>query len=125
MDKNDFKLKDYDFGQHYSLQPYNAYMDEDVCGGSFTALAKQFYVGMIDKLDDMIVKEIIRTAQECNVTDVLLLNKENINTALRKATPMEWNGNDCPVCGTVQLASAQYCHICGQRLKHEEDGLDD
>ena len=40
----------------------------------------------------------------------------------RKQTPIQMDGNFCPVCGTMQfIADIGYCKVCGQALKHNEN----
>ena len=112
----DYKMN-YDFGKHYEIKPFNCYADDgDVAGGTFTTITKQIHIKAMDHFEDKLVEEIIKIASENNVTDVVLLDKLKIVRALQKATPVKWNGNNCPVCRSVLLSSSNYCHRCGQKI---------
>lgn len=118
----DYKMK-YDFGKHYEIKPFNCYMDDnDVAGGTFSALAKQIYVKAMDHFEDKIVEEIIKIASENNVTDVVLLDKAKIVQALKKATPVKVThvGDEaimCPICSRMTTNNnARYCDNCGQHF---------
>lgn len=86
-----------------------------------------------DTSDEIIVQSCITSAQNAGFTDLYLLDKEFVMTALQRQVPQTVKVVDmrdglytnyyCPVCGKQQKRSWKnkkegcYCERCGQRLK--------
>ncbi len=75
-------------------------------------------IRVAESFDKRVVDECIKIAQEEGVTDLVLLNKNDIAEAWRKQIPAECTEEACPKCnGGVACFTADYCPHCGQRLK--------
>lgn len=81
---------------------------------------------MHETVDKAIVDEIVKAAVEQGITDLYILDKQNIIAALRKQMPMKVAHNDtysriCPACGCLMIygcfgKAGNFCRDCGQAL---------
>jgi hypothetical protein len=104
------------FGIHYETNCPKV-IRNDILDGALTSTINQIYVKSVEVLDDEIAKEIVRVARDTGITDVVLLDKNNIKVALEKASPKPLEHNKCPVCNAILLSRSSYCDVCGQRVK--------
>ena len=115
-------MKDFEFGTHISM-PCNLELENDV-----TSAIQKVAVQMQERVDDNIIREIVKAAKEQGITDLYILDKQNIIAAMRKQIPVKplnpcgrWGGKakggNCPVCGSHTTSSvSNYCRKCGQAL---------
>lgn len=113
------ELKTPYFGTHIDLG--NTLKYEDLTG--FDTYVKRISVQIADTTDKLIMDAITRIAIAEGITDVYVLDKQNIVTALKKQIPQKPKGDGCfcPVCGEdVLMNVTNYCCICGQALDWNE-----
>ena len=116
-------MTDFEYGKHINF-PYNLNLEDDI-----TSVTKKFAVMMQEKIDDAITSEIVRAAKEKGITDVYILDKQNIISALLKQIPKKAVNDGtqfaiCPECGAsvnkdieqVYNCETSYCVCCGQAL---------
>ena len=117
----DFKMK-YNFGKHYSLNP-----QIDSLGNPVNNLVQKIQVSMQENLEDAVCDAIAKEAQAQGFTDLFVLDKKRILSALERQIPKKplfFDGVPharCPVCNcSVKLfADAHeyhFCLYCGQKL---------
>lgn len=126
-------MKEFEFGTHISM-PCNL----DFENGIASAIQK-VVVQMQEKIDEAIIREIVKAAKEQGITDLYILDKQNIMAAMRKQMPMKvlettLHGNveayHCKNCfnrvatfinGNLVSGKIQkHCDECGQRLDMSE-----
>lgn len=114
-------MKNFDFGTHISL-PNCAI---DLTDGVASAVSK-ISVLVQETIDEAIVREIVKVANEQGITDLYILDKKNIMSALRKQIPMklehsETYAHTCPACDGLIIYDCfgyggKHCRDCGQAL---------
>lgn len=85
---------------------------------------KKIAVQIAETTDNLIIDSIKEIAEKEGITDLYILDKQNIVAALEKHMPQKplpedkWYGNGkCPRCNAVFLdKSTKYCGNCGQAL---------
>lgn len=85
---------------------------------------KKIAVQIAETTDNLIIYGIKEIAEKEGITDLYILDKQNIVAALEKQIPKKplpedkWYGNGkCPRCNAVFLdKSTKYCGNCGQAL---------
>lgn len=103
-------------------------------------LIQKIEVQMKDNLENAVVEQIIKTAKEEGITDVIILNKQAVSEALRKQIPQKptphkvkvdkirvgngcWGKGTtiykCPNCGEFISRTNKCCGECGQALDWE------
>lgn len=78
----------------------------------------------VEKIEEMLVDRISEIAKEHGITDLYILDKQNIVTALQKQIPKKPLPDDrhfgvgrCPSCYATFLDNTtNYCGHCGQKL---------
>lgn len=111
------------FGEHLSIDQSLCFTNETI-----NAIGKVI-VQMRDKIDDLIVEEIKNAALREGATDVYILSKPEIISALRKQIPQkpeycdgDYDYAKCPACGNddyewdINNWRDPYCPQCGQAL---------
>ena len=116
------------FGQHISVDTPPCLSDD------LTSMVRKVVVQMSDDIENLIVDEIIKTAQQEGITDIYVLSKPNIISAIRKQIAVkpdiEGDGYDdkgdliyetgyCPTCRHVveiDYDTSEHCPKCGQAL---------
>lgn len=117
----DFKMK-YNFGKHYSLNP-----QIDSLGNPVNNLVQKIQVSMQENLEDAVCDAIAKEAQAQGFTDLFVLDKKRIMSALERQIPKKPLSFDsvpharCPVCNcSVKLFDDaheyHFCLYCGQKL---------
>lgn len=119
---NSFKMK-YNFGKHYNLN--SEFIGE--LGNPANNLIQKIHVTMQDNLEDAVCDEIAKEAVKDGITDLFVLDKKRIMSALEKQIPKKPLRFDsvpharCPVCNcSVKLFAdaheSHFCLYCGQKL---------
>lgn len=113
----DFKMK-YNFGKHYRLNP-----QIDLLGNPVSNLIQKIQVSMQENLEDAVCDAIAKEARAQGITDLFVLDKKRIMSALERQIPKEANYTSpgtfcCPTCWNDELiAGDKHCKNCGQALK--------
>ena len=129
---DDFKMK-YNFGKHYSLNP-----QIDSLGNPVNNLVQKIQVSMKENLEDAVCDAIAKEAQAQGFTDLFVLDKKRIMSALQKQIPKkpikknpiiyqkDTDGQEhyaydyhCPLCGKKIKLTEHHC-ICGQAIDWSE-----
>ena len=117
-----------EFGSRFSF-PENMKVEYDGFSGS---ISNEIVVKMADKYDTFVAEQIAMEARANGISDLTVLNKTAILTALRKAVPQlvvpTINTCPCPACNYdmmglwdyPELQDPKYCPICGQCLQWKE-----
>jgi hypothetical protein len=117
-----------EFGHRYQF-PDNMRVEYDGFSGS---LINEITVRMAEKYDNFIADQIAMEARTEGISDLTVLNKPAIISALENAIPqhvvLEADKCLCPACkydmmGLWDFPDVQdpnYCPICGQRLRWPE-----
>jgi hypothetical protein len=118
-----------DFGRRYQF-PDNMHVEYDGFSGS---IVNEIVVKMAEKYDNYIADQIAMEARAEDISDLTVLNKSAIMSALKKAVPqqviLEADMCICPFCkydmmglwDYPDIQDPAYCPICGQRLKWRHD----
>lgn len=125
-----------DVMQIYSEEPLMHICDEN----SMLQIQRKLFVQMQDSIEDEIVKQVVKTAQEIGITDVVVLNKNAILKAVYKEVPRKPIANKvdvdklkvangifrknakiyhCSTCDSFVKRADDYCSCCGQKLDWE------
>ena len=113
-----FKIK-YNFGKHYTLNPNFI----DLKGDPVGKFIQKAQVRMQENLEDAVCDAIAKEAQAQGFTDLFVLDKKRIISALEKQIPKEVNYTSpgtfcCPNCWNDELvAHDKHCKNCGQALE--------
>lgn len=114
-------MKNFDFGVHISLPTNNLELADGIA-----SCVQKVAVQMQEKIDEEIIREIVKVAKEQGITDLYVLDKKNIKAALRKQIPMklehsETYAHTCPACDGLIIYDCfgyggKHCRDCGQAL---------
>ncbi|MBQ8637122.1 MAG: hypothetical protein IJ423_05545 [Clostridia bacterium] len=116
-------MKDFEFGTHIHIPAQAIDISEGV-----TSYVSKIAVQIQETVDKAIIDEIVKAANEQSLTDVYVLNKQNITAAIRKQMPVkpDYEGDydyaKCPACGHddfeygVNNWGCNHCPKCGQAL---------
>lgn len=119
-----------EFGCRYQF-PENMKVEYDGFSGS---IVNEIVINMAEKYDNFIADQIAMEARAEGISDLTILNKHAIMSALRKAAPkrviLTPDRSLCPGCGYDMLQlwdypdvrNPAYCPLCGQKLKWGEYG---
>lgn len=119
-----------EFGCRYQF-PENMKVEYDGFSGS---IVNEIVINMAEKYDNFIADQIAMEARAEGISDLTILNKHAIMSALRKAAPKQViltpDRSLCPGCGYdmtrlwdyPDVRNPAYCPLCGQKLKWGEDG---
>ena len=126
-------MNSFELGMHINL-PCSLDFDNGV-----TSAVQKVVVQMQEKIDEAIIREIVKAAKEQGITDLYILDKQNIMAAMRKQMPMKvlettLHGNveayHCKNCfnrvatfinGNLVSGKIQkHCDECGQKLDMSE-----
>ena len=120
--------------QIYSEEPLTHICDD------LYQIQRSLLVQMQDSMEDEIVKQVVKTAQEIGITDVVVLNKNAILKAVYKEVPRKPIANKveveklkvsngifrknttiyhCSTCDSFVKRADDYCSKCGQRILWE------
>jgi hypothetical protein len=120
---NDRFKKKYNFGKHYALN-----LDAiDEQGNLVNNLIQKIHVTMQENLEDAVCDAIAKEARAQGITDLFVLDKKRIMSALERQIPKKPLFFDsvpharCPVCKcSVKLFAdaheSHFCLYCGQKL---------
>lgn len=116
-------MKEFEFGTHIHIPAQTIDISEGV-----NSYVSKIAVQIQETVDKAIIDEIVKAANEQSITDVYVLNKQNIIAAMRKQMPVkpDYDGDydyaKCPVCGHddfeygVNNWGCNHCPKCGQAL---------
>lgn len=116
-------MKEFEFGTHIHIPAQTI----DISEGVSSYVAK-IAVQMQETVDKAIIDEIVKAANEQSITDMYVLNKQNIIAAMRKQMPVKPDYEDdydyakCPACGHDEFEygvnnwGCNHCPKCGQAL---------
>ena len=83
---------------------------------------------MVDDYEDYVVEHIAKTARENGISDLTVLNKRMILSAIQKQSaqkPVDVSKSElygrCAVCGQVVHIGNRYCDQCGQKIDWGEE----
>ena len=118
----EFKMK-YNFGKHYSLNP--EFLDS--MGNPVNKFIQKIQVSMQENLENAVCDAIAKEAAEQGFSDLFVLDKKRILSALEKQIPKKPLKFDsvpharCPACNcSVKVYEDgheyHYCLYCGQKL---------
>ena len=116
---NDSFKKKYNFGNHYALN--SEFIGE--LGNPVNNLIQKIHVTMQDNLEDAVCDEIAKEAVKDGITDLFVLDKKRIMSALERQIPKEANYTSpgtfcCPTCWNDELVALdKHCKNCGQALE--------
>ena len=117
-----FKMK-YNFGKHYRLNPQIDLLESNPVSN----LIQKIQVSMQENLEDAVCDAIAKEARAQGITDLFVLDKKRIMSALERQIPKKPLFFDsvpharCPVCKcSVKLFAdaheSHFCLYCGQKL---------
>lgn len=72
-----------EFGRHARIDSYNVIERLNEEGDTIFSYTRKAYVDAVQQLDDALFETICKTAKEAGFTDVYVLNKEFIITAIQ------------------------------------------
>lgn len=117
-------MNNFNLGTHINIPAQSIDLSEGV-----TSYVSKIAVQIQETVDNAIVDEIVKVAKEQGISDVYLLNKQNILSVLKKQLmPMKPDYEDdydyakCPTCGHddfeygINNWGCNHCPKCGQAL---------
>lgn len=113
-------MKNFDFGVHISLPTNNLEFADGIA-----SCVQKVAIQMQEKIDEEIIREIVKVAKEQGITDVYILDKQNILQALKKQIPTKPIKTN-PICysrtkdGQEEYAYDYCCSLCGANVNKEK-----